>query len=155
MSRLRRMQRIRTLLEVEERRTRLAAGQANRELTEASARVEDVMAQCRRVAAGSSQGSGVGAGGSDLPVAAVGAVLRSGWLETTHREAEHAVAAQTADERRSDWREAHRRHDAVGRVIDRWRDAADERHRVAESKALDDAIAARTARPMTDGSQRP
>lgn len=138
MSRLARMQRIGSILELRETSAKTALAAAELDLTQATDAVTSVLEQCRSTA----QQSGT----ADIPFAAARLIVEAGRLEASRREILRDEAAHVAAERRRSWQHEHQRRDAAARLLDRWReDHQVELDRQADSQ-LDDLINARNLR---------
>jgi len=150
VSRTKRMQRISSLLQIQENEARVALAKAEIEYAAADAAVTSVFEQCRNTAAQAEDGADADAG--ILPLKAARLIVQSGWMEATHRATIRHDAAENAERSRADWQHAHRRHEATTRLVARW----EERGRVeADRKTdaqLDDLI---NARQVTNERSRP
>lgn len=135
MSRLARMQRIGSILELRETNAKTALAAAERSLDQANDAVAMVLEQCRDTARRP--------GAGDLPFAAARLILDAGRMEASHRETLRDEAAQLAIERRRSWQREHQRREAAAKLLDRWReDHQLDLNRQADNQ-LDDLINAR------------
>ena len=126
---------------------------ANEELREATEGLRAVLDQCSRL--GHATADSDAPAGPTLPVAAAAAIVQAGLREAGERVTTIETATAAAEERRRLWQVANQRHEAVDRLVDRWR----EEERVETGKRndehLDDVITARGHRTgRAEGPQR-